>query len=71
MVEALRVKDDAALAQVGFWVRVTAGLSVIGSVASVIGVVLAVWALVVTYNPPGQTSQLDPNTIKSSSLPSP
>lgn len=54
MVEALKVKDDAALAQVGFWVRITAGLSVVGSLASVIGVALAVWALIITYNPPIQ-----------------
>ena len=70
MVEALQVKDDAALAQVGFWVRVTAGLSVIGSLASVIGLGLAIWALIITYDPPRQDNLQRANPIDSSQGPS-
>jgi hypothetical protein len=51
-IEALRVQDDAALAQVGRWVRITAALSLLGSAASIIGLGLAIWGLYLIFNPP-------------------
>lgn len=51
-IEALRVQDDAALSQMGWWVRVTAGLSLAGSLASLFGIGLGIWGLYLIYNPP-------------------
>lgn len=51
-IQALQVKQDEALAQVGLWVRVTAGLSLAGSIASLAGVALAIWGLYLIFNPP-------------------
>lgn len=51
-IEGLKVVDDEALAQVGLWVRWTARIAFFGSIASILGLLMAIWALCLAYNPP-------------------